>query len=303
MVAALILDEEDDRPCTSEFRHLGQSSQAAENQADISLKREREFEGRCGDCGLQTHTFLVDSATNMDVKVPLTIIGEVHRGRCLLCYPVKSFTSSIIVSLGSGVQSETSLQQGLIQEAFDILASDDADIIDILAIMRQLPLNEHIHEKACKRLWVLTWDEDFTIAIGRVGGITLLLQTMERFPHNPRLQRFACEALQNIAANSYNCQEIILGGGVSLLVQAMLLYADLPSLQLCGCTALASIAMCSREYHTYIKQAGGLQAILYAMKRYYDHKSVVLGAFQALQVLGHDPRLKEYSESYNRVLS
>lgn len=53
-----------------------------------SLRRDREREGRCADCGAQTHEIRYDPETGLDRKIPLNIEGEVHRGRCLLCNPL-----------------------------------------------------------------------------------------------------------------------------------------------------------------------------------------------------------------------
>mmetsp|Transcript_22685 Transcript_22685/g.48057 ORF Transcript_22685/g.48057 Transcript_22685/m.48057 type:complete len:842 (-) Transcript_22685:112-2637(-) len=47
-----------------------------------SLRRDREREGRCADCGAQTHRVVAAK------KLPLTVENEVHRGRCLLCHPL-----------------------------------------------------------------------------------------------------------------------------------------------------------------------------------------------------------------------
>jgi len=53
-----------------------------------SLRRDREREGRCADCGAQTHEERYEPGTGSSRKVPLNIEGEVHRGRCLLCNPL-----------------------------------------------------------------------------------------------------------------------------------------------------------------------------------------------------------------------
>ena len=56
----------------------------------IQGRLERENEGRCADCGAQTHQVKLDPSgkTSMMMKVPLTVPGEVHRGRCLFCHPL-----------------------------------------------------------------------------------------------------------------------------------------------------------------------------------------------------------------------
>lgn len=46
------------------------------SDADLSLKRDREREGRCSECGVQTHEFRIDSLTGRHVKVPMTVENE-----------------------------------------------------------------------------------------------------------------------------------------------------------------------------------------------------------------------------------
>ena len=60
----------------------GSSTIATINSADlVSLKRDREREGRCSECGAQTHELRVDPRTGARTKEPLNVEGEVRRGR------------------------------------------------------------------------------------------------------------------------------------------------------------------------------------------------------------------------------
>jgi len=51
------------------------------------IRLDREREGRCPDCGLDTHK-MVKGPDQRFVKEPLTIEGEVLNGRCLFCNPL-----------------------------------------------------------------------------------------------------------------------------------------------------------------------------------------------------------------------
>ena len=60
----------------------GNSTIATINSADlVSLKRDREREGRCSECGAQTHELRVDPRTGARTKEALNVEGEVRRGR------------------------------------------------------------------------------------------------------------------------------------------------------------------------------------------------------------------------------
>ena len=60
------------------------------NPDQIRLDRERE--GRCADCGAQTHEVQVVES-GRSIKVPLSVPGEIHRGRCLFCHPLPTSTT------------------------------------------------------------------------------------------------------------------------------------------------------------------------------------------------------------------
>lgn len=53
----------------------------------VQVRVDRERSGQCADCGAQTHEVQLD-ASGQVVKVPLSVPGEVHRGRCLFCHPL-----------------------------------------------------------------------------------------------------------------------------------------------------------------------------------------------------------------------
>lgn len=54
----------------------------------VTLKRIRERQGLCSECGNRTHTFVEDRTTGEMIKQPCSIEDLVHRGRCLKCHPL-----------------------------------------------------------------------------------------------------------------------------------------------------------------------------------------------------------------------
>lgn len=193
------------------------------------------------------------------------------------------------------------------QEAMKVLKSSTSDLFDILAVLKHLPHDAYIQTKACEKLWILSWDDETAMTIGRTKhGIPLILHAMTRFPTHSHLQQCAAQTLQNLAAlNQYNCQQIIKLGGVKLLSQAMkrdLVYnmkatADktttTTSLQICGCSTIASLAEStgtSISYRNKIMSDGGADAVLHASRCFaLTDPNVVMVATQALHALGYDP--------------
>lgn len=71
------------------------------------LQHDRESEGRCGLCGVQTHRMCYrDSGVGSILcKEPLDVEGEVRRGRCVLS--IVSAFSIILSVISSGILTST----------------------------------------------------------------------------------------------------------------------------------------------------------------------------------------------------
>ncbi|KAL7451650.1 hypothetical protein ACHAWC_003481 [Mediolabrus comicus] len=75
---------------------LGSAAAEDTTSSAVRIRMDREREGRCPDCGLETHIMVRRDDGNF-VREPLNIEGEVHNGRCLFCNPFddgRSETSS-----------------------------------------------------------------------------------------------------------------------------------------------------------------------------------------------------------------
>lgn len=277
------------------------------DRSDISLKRDREREGRCSECGVQTHEFRIDAMTGRHVKVPMTVESEVHRGRCLLCYPIpltcgrSSRSLATISTLGNSSapgnfhrpeqveSSPTVVTNSSADTALQRMQEDSCDLLELLTTMRHFPNEIQIQEKGLEKLWVDAFDDDNSIAIGRVGGIGTVLQAMNSFPNVAKLQQYGCEALQNLALNEYNRDYMGEHGGIAAVVQAMNAHRDVVGVQQAGCTALANLAA-SRDHHVDIANTGGLHAIVHAAQTYSNQEDVLRAAYQALRAMGYDPQ-------------
>ena len=299
-----------------------------------SLRRDREREGRCADCGVQTHEFKYDPLTGRQVKVPLSVEREVHRGRCLLCYPIfpPEFLSKVhrsqtpaaeeachttpleaLEALGAAkavftpsfpsvtpVKASRRVSQShllghhnpsdpTVKEALSKIQGMTFDIVDIISALKRASQDRVVQEKGCERLWVLSWEDENSAAIGRVGGIPVILEAMARFPMNAHLQQCACECLQNLAhVNHYNRREIAEYQGINMIVQAMVRHIDCAGIQQCGCTALASISA-TKELVRVVMASGGFHAVLIAARRFATDQSVLRAAYDGLQAMGYDP--------------
>lgn len=297
------------------YRSYG-SGQSVASDGDLSLKRDREREGRCSECGVQTHEFRMDPQTGQPRKIPLSVENEVHRGRCLFCHPLTpshiqtvdtAFRSTrslntvssagsysrpdYVGSNASAAESATLVSTSsnpAVEDALHTFDNEGCDLLEILSAMRRFPNERRIQEKGCEKLWIQSWDDENSAAIGRVGGISTLLHAMAAFPGSQRLQQSGCEALQNLALNDFNRDAIKEHGGINIIVQAMNNHPDVVGVQQCGCTALANLAA-SADNHLDIANAGGLHAIMNAAQRNQDEETVLRAAYSALRAMGYDP--------------
>mmetsp|Transcript_25643 Transcript_25643/g.36167 ORF Transcript_25643/g.36167 Transcript_25643/m.36167 type:complete len:478 (-) Transcript_25643:214-1647(-) len=338
------------------YASSGSASVASTDNYEVSLKRDREREGRCSECGAQTHELRMDPMGNTS-KIPLTVENEVHRGRCLLCHPIQqrpsqqqwgrvssshrsvgSHRSANTVSTGHSIGTNSQLSGrsnnggaqvaadyvdsccastistiprefstqsshngadylttcsrsssgGGVEETIARLSTEATDLCDVLAAMRRYPNEPRIQAKGCEKLWIQSWDDENSSAIGRVGGIPTILEAMRTFLGNVQLQQCGCEALQNLANTDYNRDVICENGGVNVICRTMDSHIDVVGVQQAGCTALANLAA-DTDHHLDIANAGGLHLIIKAAQRFSDEETVMRAAYQALRAMGYDP--------------
>lgn len=306
-------------PLSSDVYHCSKDTTKSSQLTMMQYKwLKREVEGRCGDCGVQTHEIQRDLVSRDSTKVPLTIENEVHRGRCLFCYPLKGTSDGLQSTLSQhspapeGLSVPLSISDNSITDRTVIWSGCWSSpgtmplAIDILRILSMLfhSSDLSVQQAGCERLWILSWEEENAATIGRVGGIPIILRAMSTFPSNSRLQQCACECLQNLTSSLeqdslFNARQICESNGIGLIVQAMIQYPMLAGIQQSGCTALANIVRSFRlstssegeQWHycksccSCIQRLGGLQAIISAAETFRDEYAVASAAQDALKAM------------------
>jgi hypothetical protein len=285
-----------------------------ENSPSGSLRLIRERDGRCADCGIQTHSFQRDPLSLRSEKVPLSVQNEAYRGRCLLCHPLPRHLTQEMdtfenahLAIDSPFARTNQLQnvgpitvepqqsEGNASPIVEIykgeIVGSTAELVDVLHAMKSYPHAEFIQEMGCQKLWVESWDDETSVILGQIGGIDRILDAMMHFPTNFHMQRSGCEALQNLALNTYNRTLIVEHGGAALVVQAMMRHLHSRCIQQCGCSALAALAA-SSELHDDILQAGGGLAIIHLLSKFGHEQSICYHVWQALEALGYGKQTK-----------
>jgi hypothetical protein len=195
----------------------------------------RERDGRCADCGIQTHHFQTNRFTHKSQKVPFTIRNEVYRGRCLLCHPLPYGHQDS--RRRHGAQSTPYKSHYSHIDDHD----DSSELSSIMYAMREFPLDEDNQGVGCEAMWVHSWDDEASSTIGRLGGIDLIINAMINFPENTHIQLCACGALENLACDSRNCSLIVDAGGNFLVAQAMMRHVNENTLAVYGMRTLEAL--------------------------------------------------------------
>jgi len=320
--------------------------------ANARLCLQREREGCCPDCGAETHKLLYKTAEMMSSrgglfssasatvvhKEPLTVHEKVYRGRCLLCHPFTAFPGSASGNphqqQGQQIHSIThedeppspSIPREIAVKTNDSndheeIENNDEEILDILCHMRIHPHDLPIHISSFHSLWVLSWETENAIAIGRLGGIPIILESLryhlvahlninnrynrDHHTNSPsvvrqmQLQSNGLATIQNLSSvNGYN-KELLVGisdseqhgGGISLLLLSMSTFIQNAEIQRSGCNALANLL--SSNYKFNILSSGGLDVVSTIVEMHKGNEGVVRAAYKCLCLLGQNPSWKE----------
>lgn len=328
---------------------------------NMQFRLDLEREGRCPDCGIQTHRLHQDQVKMASTrsgpspavivrKEPLTIDKVVYHGRCLICRPFTSTPSTLCDGRGSSigfsayanqvapqvipqapapqlqpqlhsisVEEEPDADGGLQQEAHsnngavveDESDNDDEEILSILLRMRHCSPQDLALQISCLHsLWVLSWETENSRAIGRVGGIPIILESLNyhlqahlsinnRYNRNNHtsspsaVQRMQLQAnglatLQNLSVNKINKELLVENNstGVPLILLSISTFLHNAEIVSSGCNALANILSNGTCYRMNILNHGGLNVVLRAVEHHKENEGVVRCAYKTLCLLG-----------------
>jgi len=155
--------------------------------------------------------------------------------------------------------------------------------------MQRYPNHVPTQSKGLHSLWVLSWDSANVAAIGRLGGIPLLLSSMRLHSNASTLVSNGVAALQNLAVDPPCRDAITESDGVSVVVEVMAQFVEDKAIQQSGCAALANLADGSPEQKSRVAEGGGILAMMRAVDAHRGDESILRAAYQALRKLGYNP--------------
>jgi len=171
----------------NDFRRADNRGQGGASPA-MMIRLDREREGRCPDCGLETHT-MVRRNDGSFVREPLNIEGEVLYGRCLFCNPLDDLSAS-----------ETSSQQFI----HNVQHSGLSPISNSANWPTPTGHNSQ-HFSAPRKQSPL--DHSKTMILGRNGPVNIMYQNNNATPPNLWQQRLNSE--ENVSLSSVSCEDTI----------------------------------------------------------------------------------------------
>ena len=141
--------------------------------------------------------------------------------------------------------------------------------------MKRFPSNEDVQRCGCAALGNLAPGNSINQeAIGKAGGICVILDAMKRFPSNEEVQHCGSGALWNLASgNPINQEAIGKAGGICVILDAMKRFPSNEEVQHRGSAALANIAKTTRPKQA-IYDAGGVDVVLNAMTNFLQVESI-----------------------------
>jgi hypothetical protein len=160
-----------------------------------------------------------------------------------------------------------------------IAETDGIDmIVSALAIFSG---NERIQVDACKALSHLSVDHESRMLIASQGGMILIVNSMNSNSDNLVLLEGACSALLNLSSDA---EEQILADSnvVEAVIKTMRHYPDAMGLQENALGVLQNLSMRNVASKQTIAEAGGINAVIAAIKEFMGSPTVLERAFSTM---------------------
>lgn len=258
------------------------------------LQADRESEGRCGLCGVQTHRMCYRDTVmgNMLCKEPLDVEGEVHRGRCLLCHPLPAsvvaqmpdmdcMTANSSVSAASSGLCYMSPQRILgtntsPNEIYDFpyrMGPQQQYMLPPLPLPTVSPSRHAAAMPQMVQQQVVQEPSMATIQSIPNADITTILSLMRNYSHNSALVTTALQTLQSLSEEQPDALALGRVGGIPTIVNSMTPYQGNIAINELGTTTLYNISKCPHN-HSILASANTVPLLVRTMNTYPTHASI-----------------------------
>ena len=166
-----------------------------------------------------------------------------------------------------------------LQVNLSIAETDGIDmLVSALAVFSE---NKDIQLDACRSLSHLSIDHESRMLISSQGGLILLVNAINNHKDDVDLLEAACSALLNLSSDA---EEQVLAGSnvVETVINVMQYQVTAPKLQEKGLGVLQNVSMRSKDAKGAIADAGGIDAVCFAVKEFMGSPSVLERAFTTM---------------------
>lgn len=191
---------------------------------------------------------------------------------------VEHESNEVIQQLGCAILALLASTENL-QVNLSIAETDGIDMI--VSALAGFTENLVIQTDACRALSHLSIDHESRMLISSQGGLILLVNAMNRFRDEVDLLEAACSALLNLSSDA---EEQVLSGSsvVETVVSTMRHQVNSPRLQEKCLGVLQNISMRSKNAKQEIANAGGIGAVIFAIKEFMGSPSVLERSFTTM---------------------
>jgi hypothetical protein len=138
-------------------------------------------------------------------------------------------------------------------------------------------------------------NQALNLAVGRVGGIEVILEALQYFKGEIIVQKYGCHALMNLM---WECRQnvdiFVRQKGVPIVIETMKRFSADGELQKYGCGIVGHICVLQPEYHRHVIDAGGLVAVASVVQKYLHIADVHHRAQRAMTLMMNEERLGSY---------
>ena len=156
----------------------------------------------------------------------------------------------------------------------------------VLSALNAHRVNPRVQASGCAALWTFCHgDPQSRRYVGEGGGVEALLNALGDHSEDPEVQEQGCGALANLYCDAENCLCDGTNTGFRFIIRALEVHKDNPNVLEEGCRALYNLCRNDGEKRRLVSAAGGLSAIIGAMKAHADYPEVQKLGSEALKLI------------------
>lgn len=282
-------------------------------KTDANVRTRREKEGRCADCGMHTHRIEKKILPRRNEKIPLTIEGQVLRGRCLLCNPLPSPSRQVNPHSTSEGQSHNNqhIPSVVSFENSHTTFSDRAIIgdrpdspstITLSLATSKKSTSKFMTEPPSKRSTYSSLPSSELISYSSSSCSSSTIESdIEILSYTSDTQEAfqVCDRLNRSCMNPYNYDmKIIMAGGIPVIIAAMNHFKNSSSVQNRGIQALGQLS--HHGSHSLMKH-GGVHAVIRGMQL-FPNDNLAAGMFALKTMASADMKLYTNIEFMDEII-